>query len=122
VRKWVRTPNRLPRHGSNCVLKDCSCPFGTGGRNGNTEGTRARGRSVGVALLIFTLVVGVLPHTINDLLATYGYAAVFLFIAIESVGIPFPGETASGRPSPQVNDGCSRARTRAHVRALPPPR
>jgi membrane protein DedA with SNARE-associated domain len=28
-----------------------------------------------------------------DLLATYGYAAVFLFIAIESTGIPFPGET-----------------------------
>jgi membrane protein DedA with SNARE-associated domain len=39
-------------------------------------------------------VVAVSSHTINDLLATYGYAAVFLFIAIESVGIPFPGETA----------------------------
>lgn len=28
-----------------------------------------------------------------DLLASYGYLAVFLFIAIESTGIPFPGET-----------------------------
>jgi membrane protein DedA with SNARE-associated domain len=27
------------------------------------------------------------------LLAAYGYLAVFLFIAIESMGIPFPGET-----------------------------
>src|ERR1700736_3811096 len=28
-----------------------------------------------------------------ELLATFGYLAVFLFIAIESMGIPFPGET-----------------------------
>lgn len=27
------------------------------------------------------------------LLAAYGYLAVFLFTAIESMGIPFPGET-----------------------------
>src|SRR5215470_10277310 len=27
------------------------------------------------------------------LLTTYGYLAVFLFVAIESTGIPFPGET-----------------------------
>ncbi|MBV9230713.1 MAG: DedA family protein, partial [Chloroflexi bacterium] len=27
------------------------------------------------------------------LLATYGYWAVLIFIAIESTGIPFPGET-----------------------------
>jgi membrane protein DedA with SNARE-associated domain len=27
------------------------------------------------------------------LLATYGYLAVFLFVGIESIGIPFPGET-----------------------------
>ncbi|GAC1639514.1 MAG: DedA family protein [Candidatus Dormibacteraceae bacterium] len=31
--------------------------------------------------------------TLMDLLASYGYLAVFLFIAIESTGIPFPGET-----------------------------
>lgn len=31
--------------------------------------------------------------TLLDLLATYGYLAVFFFIAIESTGIPFPGET-----------------------------
>jgi len=31
--------------------------------------------------------------TLLDLLATYGYVAVFFFIGIESTGIPFPGET-----------------------------
>jgi membrane protein DedA with SNARE-associated domain len=31
--------------------------------------------------------------TLDHLLSTYGYAAVFAFIAIESLGIPFPGET-----------------------------
>ena len=31
--------------------------------------------------------------TIDHLLSTYGYAAVFLFIMIESLGVPFPGET-----------------------------
>ena len=31
--------------------------------------------------------------TITQLLATYGYLAVLLFVAIESTGIPFPGET-----------------------------
>jgi membrane protein DedA with SNARE-associated domain len=32
-------------------------------------------------------------HTLHDLLGNYGYAAVFLFVGIESLGIPFPGET-----------------------------
>jgi membrane protein DedA with SNARE-associated domain len=32
-------------------------------------------------------------HDLNHLLATYGYWAVLLFVAIESTGIPFPGET-----------------------------
>lgn len=32
-------------------------------------------------------------HELQLLLATYGYWAVFVFIAIESTGIPFPGET-----------------------------
>jgi membrane protein DedA with SNARE-associated domain len=31
--------------------------------------------------------------TLTQLLATYGYLAVLLFVAIESTGIPFPGET-----------------------------
>ena len=31
--------------------------------------------------------------TLTHLLATYGYLAVLLFVAIESTGIPFPGET-----------------------------
>ncbi len=32
-------------------------------------------------------------HDLWHLLTTYGYWAVFIFIAIESTGIPFPGET-----------------------------
>jgi len=31
--------------------------------------------------------------TLTQLLATYGYLVVLLFVAIESTGIPFPGET-----------------------------
>src|SRR5947208_3632947 len=31
--------------------------------------------------------------TLTHLLATYGYLAVLLFVALESTGIPFPGET-----------------------------
>ena len=31
--------------------------------------------------------------TLQHYLATYGYLAVFIFVAIESTGIPFPGET-----------------------------
>lgn len=33
-------------------------------------------------------------HLINHLLATYGYLVVFAFVALESIGLPFPGETA----------------------------
>jgi membrane protein DedA with SNARE-associated domain len=32
-------------------------------------------------------------ESVPHLIATYGYFAVFLFVAIESTGIPFPGET-----------------------------
>jgi membrane protein DedA with SNARE-associated domain len=32
-------------------------------------------------------------HTLDQLLQNYGYAAVFFFVMIESLGIPFPGET-----------------------------
>jgi membrane protein DedA with SNARE-associated domain len=32
-------------------------------------------------------------HNLSQLLATYGYWAVLIFVAIESTGIPFPGET-----------------------------
>src|SRR5260370_19060086 len=31
---------------------------------------------------------------INHLLPSYGYLAVFLVVALESVGVPLPGETA----------------------------
>lgn len=32
-------------------------------------------------------------HTLHHLLVSYGYAAVFGFVAVESLGVPFPGET-----------------------------
>ena len=32
-------------------------------------------------------------NTLNSLLATWGYLAVFAFVAIDAAGIPFPGET-----------------------------
>ncbi len=32
-------------------------------------------------------------HTLHDLLNSYGYAAVFGFVMVESLGIPLPGET-----------------------------
>jgi membrane protein DedA with SNARE-associated domain len=32
-------------------------------------------------------------HTIHQFLSEYGYAAVFVFVMVESLGIPFPGET-----------------------------
>jgi membrane protein DedA with SNARE-associated domain len=35
----------------------------------------------------------VTANTLHHLLSTYGYLAVFLFVGIESTGIPFPGET-----------------------------
>lgn len=37
--------------------------------------------------------LGISTHVINDVLSTWGYLAVFVFVAIESSGIPFPGET-----------------------------
>jgi membrane protein DedA with SNARE-associated domain len=32
-------------------------------------------------------------ETLHHLLGEYGYAAVFLFVMVESLGVPFPGET-----------------------------
>jgi membrane protein DedA with SNARE-associated domain len=32
-------------------------------------------------------------HTLHHLLGQYGYAAVFVFVMVESLGVPFPGET-----------------------------
>ena len=32
-------------------------------------------------------------HDLANLLATYGYLAVLFFVMVESIGIPFPGET-----------------------------
>src|SRR5256885_5310103 len=34
-----------------------------------------------------------LARTLDSLLATYGYLAVFVFVGVESIGIPVPGET-----------------------------
>jgi len=35
----------------------------------------------------------VLGGALNDILTSYGYLAVLLFVGIESLGVPFPGET-----------------------------
>jgi membrane protein DedA with SNARE-associated domain len=32
-------------------------------------------------------------HTLHQFLSEYGYAAVFVFVMVESLGVPFPGET-----------------------------
>jgi membrane protein DedA with SNARE-associated domain len=32
-------------------------------------------------------------HTLNHLLSQYGYLVVFAFVMVESLGVPFPGET-----------------------------
>ncbi|MBV8431548.1 MAG: hypothetical protein JO244_10320, partial [Solirubrobacterales bacterium] len=32
-------------------------------------------------------------HTLDHLLSNYGYLAVVLFVMVESLGVPFPGET-----------------------------
>lgn len=32
-------------------------------------------------------------NTLNSILATWGYIAVFAFVAVDAAGIPFPGET-----------------------------
>src|SRR2546427_246221 len=34
-----------------------------------------------------------LARNLDALLATYGYLAVFVFVGVESIGIPVPGET-----------------------------
>jgi len=33
-----------------------------------------------------------MPFPVDALLTTYGYWAVLVFVAIESTGIPFPGD------------------------------
>jgi membrane protein DedA with SNARE-associated domain len=38
-------------------------------------------------------VLDFIAQSVDSLLASYGYLAVFLFVGIESIGIPLPGET-----------------------------
>jgi membrane protein DedA with SNARE-associated domain len=38
-------------------------------------------------------VLNFLARNLDSLLATYGYLAVFIFVGVESIGIPVPGET-----------------------------
>src|SRR5579863_214025 len=45
--------------------------------------------------------------SISSFLDTWGYVAVFLFIGIESTGIPFPGETMLVSASVYAAQGCS---------------
>lgn len=40
-----------------------------------------------------TAIASFSTHTLDHLLAHYGYLAVLVFVMIESLGIPFPGET-----------------------------
>jgi membrane protein DedA with SNARE-associated domain len=37
--------------------------------------------------------LNLLARNLDSLLATYGYLAVFVFVGVESIGIPVPGET-----------------------------
>src|SRR5215467_11507082 len=37
--------------------------------------------------------IQIASRDLTHLLQTYGYLAVFVFVAVESTGIPFPGET-----------------------------
>ncbi len=40
------------------------------------------------------MLASLIPHSeLDHLLATWGYAAVFLFVGAESLGVPLPGET-----------------------------
>lgn len=42
--------------------------------------------------IVDALLIG--SHQLDGLLGGWGYAVVFAFVAIESLGVPFPGETA----------------------------
>lgn len=46
-----------------------------------------------LAMLAVPLAVLFSHHTLDRLLTRYGYAAVFGFVMVESLGVPFPGET-----------------------------
>jgi len=48
---------------------------------------------VDVDLSLGALARGVHGHDMTGLLVTYGYWAVLVFVAVESMGVPFPGET-----------------------------
>ena len=41
-----------------------------------------------------TVGIFISTHTIDGWLSSYGYLVVFLFVMIESIGVPVPGETA----------------------------
>jgi membrane protein DedA with SNARE-associated domain len=45
-------------------------------------------------LLALTAATIITRHQIDHLLGSWGYVVVFAFVAIESLGVPFPGETA----------------------------
>jgi membrane protein DedA with SNARE-associated domain len=46
-----------------------------------------------ILLPLFPLAALISLQALEQFLATFGYLAVFLFVSIESLGIPFPGET-----------------------------
>ncbi len=49
--------------------------------------------SLDLDLSLDALARGVRGHDVTGLLVTYGYWAVLVFVAVESMGLPFPGET-----------------------------
>ncbi len=54
---------------------------------------RSAERDPPVAVGFHEAVLRFIGSNLDSLLATYGYLAVFVFVGIESIGIPVPGET-----------------------------
>jgi membrane protein DedA with SNARE-associated domain len=56
-------------------------------------GSALGGRAVSTRWADATGVLNFLARNLDLLLATYGYLAVFIFVGVESIGVPVPGET-----------------------------
>jgi membrane protein DedA with SNARE-associated domain len=56
-------------------------------------GSALGGRAVSTRWADATGVLNFLARNLDTLLATYGYLAVFIFVGVESIGVPVPGET-----------------------------
>jgi membrane protein DedA with SNARE-associated domain len=56
-------------------------------------GSALGGRAVSTRWADATGVLNFLARNLDTLLASYGYLAVFIFVGVESIGVPVPGET-----------------------------